>query len=113
MNLGVIGYGLRSKVLIGAAASFDGVRLAAIANLSQAARERAESDHPEAELLDDYTAMLELGEVGGFAAGGGEELPADHGLHKDLRMLEAALREDVDIADKRQRIGASHLTLRP
>jgi len=63
VNLGVIGYGIRSNVLIGASGAFDEVRRAAIADVNQAARERAESDHPDAAIFEDYRAMLDSGEV--------------------------------------------------
>lgn len=62
-NIGVIGYGIRSNVLIGALGAFDNASLAAVADPSPAARERAGNDHPSIELFDDYGAMLDSGRV--------------------------------------------------
>ena len=63
VNLGVIGYGIRSRVLIGACAAFDEIRLAAVADTNPSARERAASDHPGIALFDDYRKMLDCGQV--------------------------------------------------
>ena len=63
VRIGVIGYGIRANVLIGALAAFDNARLAAVADPKQSAREQAAEDHPSIELFDDYKAMLDSGEV--------------------------------------------------
>ena len=62
-ELGVIGYGIRSNVLMGACASFEGIRLSAIADLGAAARDRAARDYPEMAQFEDYRAMLDSGKV--------------------------------------------------
>ena len=63
VELGVIGYGIRSNVLIGACGAFSDIRLAAIADLSAGAREKAARDFPGATIFEDYKAMLDSGKV--------------------------------------------------
>ena len=63
VNLGVIGYGIRSGVLTGASRAFENVEIAAIADMSPAAREKAAADFPAAAIFDDYIAMLDSGKV--------------------------------------------------
>ena len=63
VDVGVIGYGIRSGVLIGALGAFENATLAAVADTNPAARERAASDHPGIALFDDYRKMLDCGQV--------------------------------------------------
>ena len=63
VNIGVIGYGIRSSGLISVLGAFDNARLSAVADLNPAARERAANDHPGIALFDDYKAMLDSGQV--------------------------------------------------
>lgn len=63
VRVGVIGYGIRSNVLIGACAAFENVELTAIADVSEAARTKAAADHPAARVFSDYGAMLDSGLV--------------------------------------------------
>ncbi len=64
VELGVIGYGIRSGVLIEVCAAFDEIRLAGIADTNADARAKAAADHPGAAVFDDYRAMLDSGKVG-------------------------------------------------
>ena len=63
IELGVIGYGIRSNVLIGACGAFEDIRLAAIADLSEGARNKAAQDFPEATIFEGYLSMLDSGKV--------------------------------------------------
>ena len=90
VELGVIGYGFRSNVLIGACAVFDDIHLAAITDLNPAARERAASDFPQAAVFDDYIAMLDSGKVNAVLI---ETPPSTHAacaieaLRRDIHVL--------------------------
>ncbi|MBP6963621.1 MAG: Gfo/Idh/MocA family oxidoreductase [Armatimonadetes bacterium] len=63
INVGVIGYGLRSSSLIAVLGQFKEVRLAAIADTSPSALKRATADHPGVETFADHSAMLDSGRV--------------------------------------------------
>lgn len=63
VKLGVIGYGIRSRALLGAARALHDLCIAAIADPSPAARTAAESDYPQARVFDDSVAMLDSGAV--------------------------------------------------
>lgn len=63
VNLGVVGYGIRSSVLLGAAGAFEEVNVAAVADSSSTARAAAERGFPRAKVFDDYTSMLDSGLV--------------------------------------------------
>ena len=63
IKIGVVGYGIRSNVLIGAFGAFDQITLAAIADPSAKARDKAAGDHPGAALFEDYRQMLDSGKV--------------------------------------------------
>ncbi len=65
INIGVIGYGLRSRSLIGELSGFESACLSAIADPDPAAREKAADDHPDIAVFDDYRAMLDSGQVEG------------------------------------------------
>jgi len=75
VNIGVIGYGIRSGVLIGALGAFEDARLAAVADTNPVARDRASAEHPEIAVFDDYEAMLDSGEVNAVLV---ETPPATH-----------------------------------
>ncbi len=63
IRIGVIGYGIRSNVLIGALSAFDNAMLSAVADPKESAREQAAADHPGIALFGDYKAMLDSGKV--------------------------------------------------
>ncbi len=63
INIGVIGYGIRSGGLIGALGAFPYANLVAIADVNPTARGKAAKDHPGVAVFDDYRAMLDSGKV--------------------------------------------------
>lgn len=75
INIGVIGYGLRSQSLIAALGTFENARLAAVADLKPAAREQAAGDHPGIAVFDDFRAMLGSGLIEGVLV---ESPPSTH-----------------------------------
>jgi predicted dehydrogenase len=74
IRLGVIGYGIRSNVLIGACSVFDNIRITALADTSAAARDKALADHG-AEVFESYIEMLDSGKVNAVLV---ETPPATH-----------------------------------
>jgi predicted dehydrogenase len=63
INLGVIGYGGRSQSLISVCATFNEIKLAAIADTSEAARQAIATHFPDVPVFDNHLAMLDSGKV--------------------------------------------------
>ncbi|HOI44425.1 MAG TPA: Gfo/Idh/MocA family oxidoreductase [Candidatus Aminicenantes bacterium] len=63
IDFGVIGYGIRSKVLLGACSAFKDMRFTAVAETDPAARESAGSDRPGIAVFEDFREMLDSGLV--------------------------------------------------
>ena len=62
IRLGVIGYGIRSGVLIGACRAFECINIAAVADTSAVARQKATAEYG-VPVFEDYVDMLESGSV--------------------------------------------------
>lgn len=63
VNLGVAGYGIRSRVLLSAVGALEEVNVAAVAECKPEARAAAEQDYAGVKTFDDYIAMLDSGLV--------------------------------------------------
>lgn len=63
INLGIIGYGIRSKFIVSACSAFDEVKLTAVADISPAAQQAAAADYPGISVFEDYREMLDSGKV--------------------------------------------------
>ena len=61
IKLGIAGYGMRGKGLAAVAALFPQIEIAAICDGAEGARAQAAADFPSAQVLGDFTAMLDAG----------------------------------------------------
>lgn len=61
INLGIAGYGIRSRVLAAACEAVPELRIAAVAERRTESRKLAAADHPEAALFENYEEMLDSG----------------------------------------------------
>ena len=75
IRLGVVGYGLRGRSLLGLAArAFDGVAVAAICDIDGKARGKAEEDYPAAKVYAQFSEMLGEAQMDALVV----ETPATH-----------------------------------
>ncbi len=63
LRIGIIGYGLRGRILARACKRFDEIVVAAICDRGGAARDRAQAEFPGAKTFSDHSSMFEGGNI--------------------------------------------------
>jgi predicted dehydrogenase len=63
LRMGIIGYGMRGRILVGACKRFEGIEVAAVCDRGGDARDRALADFPEARAFADDRSLLNDGKV--------------------------------------------------